>query len=235
MRLRLAPAVSLALAVAVGGCGGGEQADGDAATTSTTASSGTATTTPTTAPSSSTATTAAPTTATTAAPDPLDPADPRLEGEGIGDIEEFAPDLLLIAGDLGASFVDAGYLPGPGPCGADVDAVVPVDVLVGTDLDSSDPAAAVHQELRVYADDAAAGQAFAVAVGGCGEVTDRTVEIGFDAFSAPVDGGQVVVVLLSDAVISVLVTGDTTAVDPLRTATTAVEKVLTTSAAVGAG
>lgn len=233
MRL-LAPAVTLALAVAVGGCGRDEQADGDA-TTTTTAPSTTATTAPTSAPSSSTATTVAPTTATTAAPDDLDPSDPALEGEGIGDIEGFAPDLLLVAGDVGASFADTGYLPGPGPCGTDVDGVVPVDALVGTDLESSVPAATVRQELRVYADDAAAGQAYAVTVGGCGEVTDRTVEIGFDAFSAPVDGGQVVVVLLSDAVISVVVTGDTTAVDPLRTATLAVEKVLTASAAAGTG
>ncbi len=234
MRRRLAPALTLALAVTVGGCGGEEQTDRDAATTSTTSPSTTSTTVPTEAPSSSTVTTEAPTTATTAAPDALDPADPTLEAEGIGDIEEFAPDLLLVAGDLGVSFIDAGYLPGPGPCGADVDAMVPVDVLVGTDLESAAPGAAVRQELRVYADDAAAGQAFAVAVGGCGAVTDRTVELGFDSFSAPVDGGQVVVVLLSDAVISIVVTGDTAAVDPIRTTTVAVEKVLTISAAIGA-
>ncbi len=129
-----------------------------------------------------------------------------------------------MGGDLGPSFVDTGYLPGPGPCGADLDGQVPVEVLVGAELESPAPTAVVRQELRVYADDAAVGQAFAGAVGGCGEVTDRTVELGFDAFSAPVDGGQVVVVLLSDAVISLVVTGDTTAVDPIRTATTAVER-----------
>lgn len=172
MRPRLAPALTLALAVTFGGCGGEEQADGDAVTTSTSPST-TSTTVPTEAPSSSTVTTEAPTTATTATPDALDPADPTLEGEGIGDIEEFAPDLLLVAGDLGVSFIDAGYLPGPGPCGADVDAMVPVDVLVGTDLESAAPGAAVRQELRVYA------------------------------------------------------------VDPIRTATVAVEKVLLTSAALG--
>lgn len=236
MRPRLiVPTVAVALAVVAGGCGDDEQADGDA-TTSTTSG-------PTSSSSSAAATSTTPTPTTTAvegppptaAPDPLDPADPALQGEGIADIEEFAPDLLLVAGDLGASFVDAGYLPGAGPCGAEDDGQVPADVLVGTDLASSDPAATVRQELRVYADDVAAGEAFALAVGACEEVADRTAELGFDAFSAPVEGGQLVVVLLADAVISVVVTGDTTAVDPLRTATIAVEKVLATSAAVGDG
>lgn len=232
-------AIAGALLVVAGGCGDDEQAEGDATTSTTSTTSTTAA--PTSSSAATSATTAAPTTAaipappTTVAPDPLDPADPTLDGEGFGDIEAFAPDLLLVGGDLGPSFVDTGYLPGPGPCGADLDDQVPVDVLVGTELESPGPAAVVRQELRVYADDAAAGQAFAGAVGGCGEVTDRTVELGFDAFSAPVAGGQVVVVLLSDAVISLVVTGDTTAVDPIRTATTAVEKVLAASATGGTG
>lgn len=236
MRLPVsAAAVALALVAGAGGCGGGERAGDDATvTTARSTSSTSAPTSATSAPAPETTTTPEVTTATTLTGDePLDPDDPALAGEGIGDIEEFAPDLLLVGADLGASFADVGYLPGSGLCGATVDGQVPADVLVGTELDSSEPAAVVRQELRIYADDAAAGQAFAVAIGGCGDVTDRTVELGFDAFSAPFDGGQVVVVLLSDALISVAVTGDVAAVDPIRAATVAVEKVLLTSAALG--
>lgn len=203
--------------LALVGCGDGEADERADVQDETTTTSEPATTTTRAAPRSTTSTTAAPDDTGTVGElaDELATTE-----EGDTGLEQLSLELLVVPADLaGQSFVDAGYVPteGPNGCGVDVDAVHPTSVLVGTGLADADGRSIV-EELRVYADVAAAQAAYdahrtALACGTDGEGTtygpavDVNDVVGADAaeeVAVVVEDAQgvVVVALVGDAVLT---------------------------------
>lgn len=142
-----------------------------------------------------------------------------VDDEGISPLEDLAQSLLVTVDELGiADFQDAGYNPeqGPNQCGYDLDAEYPAEVLVGTTLGNSQ--LVFEQEIRVYPTSLEAQVAYASGVDGAtcddlpdgttfGEQIDLTEQVGGDSatgitVTSPALEGVVVVVLVSDAVVS---------------------------------
>lgn len=147
---------------------------------------------------------------TTEPEDPASTDDTEAEGDDPAG-EEGGDDLsglLLTPEDVDDGFVAGPYTEStePTPCGADTDAEHPYDTVVGTVLADQERGLFLQHELRSYADEAAAGAAFAAAQDGfscgadttderleLGEVTDVSGDVGADTFLVPVtaqDGEQ---------------------------------------------
>jgi hypothetical protein len=119
--------------------------------------------------------------------------------EGIGALETTLGDLLVTAGELGdPALADLGYAPDDGapPCGVDAGSLAGETALVGTRIGAD--GRQVLEELRAYADpNAAAGAVAALRAGpACAGARDITAEVGADqAFAVSIGGaGDVVVV-----------------------------------------
>lgn len=246
-------ALGAVLAVAAVACSGGD----DVATEATGPAPST-----TAAPATTTTTVAAPvvTTATTAAPgdEGADAGHDELSEleEGHTALVDFAVDLLVGSADLaGQSFEDAGYTPteGPGPCGTDLDADHPADVLVGTTLADAD-GRRITEEIRVFAGTDEAADAFeahrgALACGGdgagttFGAATDVNDVVGADAASEVAvtseDGsGVVITALVADTVLTFRIAAPSvtpSSLDPREVAAFGVGKILAALESAPAG
>ncbi|MBA2281600.1 MAG: hypothetical protein H0W25_10265 [Acidimicrobiia bacterium] len=208
-----------------------------------------------------TTTTEAETTTTTETPDSTattaGDAGDGSDDEGIDEIESLAQSLLVEAGEVSTdtlTFEDSGYTPPdadrPNACGApSTDSVVPPQVLVGTSLTEPASTLVFQEEIRVYVDEAEAGEAFAAGVEAlsCGTSIDGTVtidgptdvaeEVGGDeavAFAVRAEAieGVLVVVRVSDAVVLFLFTAppgvaaEILAPDPLEVSAFGIGKIL---------
>lgn len=251
---RAAAAVASALALlALGACGDDPEPSGGAATSAAApATDAPATTGGDDGEATTTTEDAAEATSTTSATAGGDD-DP----EGIDDLESLAQSLLVQPGEIDTetlTFEDTGYVPpdegGVNACGNPLtDSVVPPAVLVGTTLTEPTSGLQLLQEIRIYADEAEAGEAFDTGVEalGCGTSADGaltldgpidvTEEVGGDRASAfdleaPETEGVLVAVHLSDSVVLFLFTGSVGAAEsvgagsPLDVAAFGVGKIL---------